>query len=161
MNKSVCRIAATHACGWLFIVLISAGAALAQQPAPIPAAPNISTRASEKLVDSLIADDAAVDKMLEAYSPKVRELDNVIGTLKGELRKGGMGAGSLGNFVADGMRAAAALKLGKPVDLAITNSGGLRKSTITEGELKQSDIFELMPFENALVIMDLTGEQVV
>ena len=42
--------------------------------------------------------------MLVAYSPKVRELDTVIGSLKGELRKGGMGAGSLGNFVSDGMR---------------------------------------------------------
>ena len=97
--------------------------------------------------------------MLVAYSPKVRELDAVIGSLKGELRKGGMGAGSLGNFVSDGMRWQAALKLGQPVDLALINAGGLRRSTITEGELRARDIFELLPFENALVTVELTGEQ--
>ena len=97
--------------------------------------------------------------MLVAYSPKVRELDAVLGSLKGELRKGGMGAGSLGNFVSDGMRWQAALKLGQPIDLALINGGGLRRSTISEGELRASDIFELLPFENALVRVDLTGEQ--
>ena len=97
--------------------------------------------------------------MLVVYSPKVRELDAVLGSLKGELRKGGMGAGSLGNFVSDGMRWQAGLKLGQPIDLALINGGGLRRSTISEGELRASDIFELLPFENALVRVDLTGEQ--
>jgi 2',3'-cyclic-nucleotide 2'-phosphodiesterase (5'-nucleotidase family) len=45
------------------------------------------------------------------------------------------------------------------VALAVTNAGGLRK-TISEGELLQRDIFELLPFENALVEFDLTGAQV-
>jgi 2',3'-cyclic-nucleotide 2'-phosphodiesterase (5'-nucleotidase family) len=146
-------------CGWVFVVLAYPAAAMAQQPSPTSAATNPTSRATEKLVDSSIADDPAVDKMLEPYSPKVHALDNVIGTLKGELRKSGMGAGSLGNFVTDGMRAAADLKLGRPVDLAVTNSGGMRKNTITEGELRQSDIFELMPFDNALIILNLSGEQ--
>ena len=104
-------------------------------------------------------DDPSVDKMLEAYAPKVRALDEVIGKLKGELKKGGIGAGSLGNFVADAIRDRAQVKLGKPVLLAITNSGGLRKDAIAEGDLKVNDIFELLPFENALVTLDLTGEQ--
>ena len=98
--------------------------------------------------------------MLAVYGPKVRALDVVIGKLKGELRKGGYGAGSLGNFVADGMRAQGSIKLGKPVDLAVMNGGGLRRNTISEGELRARDIFELLPFENALVTLDLTGEQV-
>ncbi|HAF12729.1 MAG TPA: hypothetical protein DCK99_03315 [Blastocatellia bacterium] len=99
--------------------------------------------------------------MLEAYAPKVRALDEVIGKLKGDLKKSGIGAGSLGNFVTDAMRAEATRKLGKPVMLAVTNGGGLRKSVMAEGELSQRDIFELLPFENALVAFDLTGAQVV
>lgn len=67
--------------------------------------------------------------MLMVYSPKVRALDQAVGKLKGDLKKGGVGAGSLGNFVADGMRAEAARKLGKPVVLALTNNGGLRKTS--------------------------------
>ena len=35
----------------------------------------------------------------------------------------------------------------------------LRRNTIGEGELRARDIFELLPFENALVTVELTGEQ--
>ena len=130
----------------------------AAAPAPTPA--DIHARVTEITVDSSLADDPAVDKMLEAYAPKVRALDVIIGKLKGELRKGGIGSGSLGNFVTDGLRAEASKKLGKPVVLAVTNGGGLRKNLISEGDLRIRDIFELLPFENALIEFDLTGAQV-
>ncbi len=139
----------------------SASAQVATKPAPAPSPVRSNARATETLVDSAIPDDPAVNKMLEAYAPKVRALGEVIGKLKGDLRKAGVGAGSLGNFVTDGLRAEAGRKLGKPVVLAVTNSGGLRKSVITEGDLRLQDIFELLPFENALVAFDLTGAQVI
>ena len=139
-----------------------AQAALGQATRPAPAATPADIHASvnETLVDSSIPADTAVEKMLTVYAPKVRALDELIGKLKGDLKKGGIGAGSLGNFVTDGIRAEASQKLGKPVLLAVTNGGGLRKSVIPEGDLRVRDIFELMPFENALVAFDLTGEQV-
>jgi len=152
----------------LLLMLVFAGAAPAfTQPAAKPQASpaqtggsDIHTRVTETLIDASISDDTAVDKMLAGYAPRVRELDNVIGHLRGELRKGGVGAGSLGNFVTDGILTEARAKLGSSVVLAVTNAGGLRKSAISEGELKQRDIFELLPFENALVEFDLTGAQV-
>jgi 2',3'-cyclic-nucleotide 2'-phosphodiesterase (5'-nucleotidase family) len=134
-------------------------AAPAPSQTPAPASKDVHARVTEISVDSSITDDPAVDKMLAAYSPKVRELDSILGTLKGELRKGGIGAGSLGNFVSDGMRAQASVKIGKHVDLAVMNGGGLRRATIGEGELRARDIFELLPFENALVALELNGEQ--
>lgn len=130
-------------------------------PIPTPAPADIHARVTLKPVDSSVRDDPSVDKMLEPYYAKVRALDEVIGKLKGDLNKGGIGAGSLGNFVVDAMRDRAQVKLGKPVLLAITNSGGLRKDALAEGDLRVSDIFELLPFENALVTLDLTGEQLV
>ncbi len=39
------------------------------------------------------------------------------------------------------------------------NGGGLRKNDIAAGELRASDIFELLPFENALVALEVTGAQ--
>jgi 2',3'-cyclic-nucleotide 2'-phosphodiesterase (5'-nucleotidase family) len=140
----------------------SAFAQAATQPAPkaVPTPADIRANVSETLVDGTVPDDSSVDKMLKVYSPKVRALDQVAGKLKGDLRKGGVGAGSLGNFVTDGLRAQGSQKLGKPVVLVITNSGGLRKNAITEGDLRFRDIFELLPFENALVAFDLTGAQV-
>ncbi|MDX6383564.1 MAG: hypothetical protein QOK48_1137, partial [Blastocatellia bacterium] len=156
----------------LLVLAFGAPASLAQQPAPktssTPAQPQTSqppkgadvhARVTETAVDASIPDDAPVDQMLAVYSPKVRELDVVIGKLKGELRKGGTGAGSLGNFVTDGMREQAAVKTGKPITMALMNAGGMRRSTIGEGEIRARDVFELLPFENALVTIDLTGAQ--
>jgi len=134
--------------------------AASPNPSPITAPRDVKAHVTETLIDSSIPDDPAVDQMLAAYTPKVRALDTILGKLKGELRKGGVGAGSLGNFVADGMRAQASARLGKRIDLAIMNGGGLRRNTISEGELRTRDIFELLPFENALVTLDLSGEQI-
>ena len=145
------------------LVCLGAGSVWAQtatQPAPSATPVDIKARVTERSVDATTPDDPAVDKMLETYAPKVRALDLVIGKLVGDLKKGGAGAGSLGNFVTDGIRSRASLKLGKPVALAVTNNGGLRKSVIAEGDLRTRDIFELLPFENALVEFDLSGAQV-
>jgi 2',3'-cyclic-nucleotide 2'-phosphodiesterase (5'-nucleotidase family) len=131
-----------------------------QTPAAPASAPlDLRVKTSERAIDASIPNDPAVDAIIEPYSAKVRELDAPIGKLTGELKKGGMGAGSLGNFVADALRAQAEVKLGKPVLLAITNSGGLRKNEFAEGNLTSNDIYQLLPFENALVVLDLTGEQ--
>jgi 2',3'-cyclic-nucleotide 2'-phosphodiesterase (5'-nucleotidase family) len=116
--------------------------------------------AKRTVIDSGIQDDAEVLKLLEPYRTKVRELDNVIGRLEGELKKGKPGAGSLGYFVSDGLRSEASRRLKTPVVLTITNSGGLRRNAIPEGTLRVQDIFELLPFENALIVLDMTGEQV-
>jgi 2',3'-cyclic-nucleotide 2'-phosphodiesterase (5'-nucleotidase family) len=145
----------------LSILAAAAQSARAQAAAPAqsPKPADIHARATEITVDSSIPDDQAVEKMLQVYAPRVRALNEAIGKLKGELKKGGIGAGSLGNFVADALRDRAQVNLGKPVLLAITNSGGLRKNAIAEGDLTAGDIFELLPFENALVTLDLTGDQ--
>ena len=141
------------------------GAAIEPCPAtPAPARPNTTqarpeTRARLLTVDSSIPDDPDVLKIIAPYEEKVRELSKVIGRLQGGLSKTGVGGGSLGNFVTDAIRAQAAAKLGKPIVLAMVNNGGLRKNEIAAGELRASDIFELLPFENALVSLDVTGAQ--
>lgn len=132
---------------------------LAKKPGSATAPAIVEGRVTEVLVDASIPDDPALEKMLAPYSSKVSALEVVIGKLEVELKKGAVGAGNLGNFVTDGMRVQSSAKLGKPVLLAITNSGGLRKNTIAPGDLRAADIFELLPFENALVEVDLTGAQ--
>jgi 2',3'-cyclic-nucleotide 2'-phosphodiesterase (5'-nucleotidase family) len=141
------------------------GAAIEPCPAtPAPARPNTTqarpdTRARLLTVDSSIPDDPDVLKIIAPYEEKVRELSKVIGRLQGGLSKTGVGGGSLGNFVTDAIRAQAEAKLGKPIVLAMVNNGGLRKNEIAAGELRASDIFELLPFENALILLDVTGAQ--
>ncbi|HEU4714450.1 MAG TPA: 5'-nucleotidase C-terminal domain-containing protein [Pyrinomonadaceae bacterium] len=128
---------------------------------PAIAAPPVKTdvRARQTTVDAGIPDDPAVEKMLAPYSEKVRALSVVIGRLDAALKKDAVGSGSLGNFVTDAVRAHAKAKLGKPVALVMMNSGGLRKNEISPGELRASDIFELLPFENALIALEINGAQ--
>jgi 2',3'-cyclic-nucleotide 2'-phosphodiesterase (5'-nucleotidase family) len=126
-------------------------------PAPKPGVTN--TRARLLPVNSSVPDDPDVTKIVAPYAERIRDLSKVIGRLEGDLKKSGAGAGSLGNFVTDGLRAQAQAKLGKPVVLTVMNAGGLRKNDIAAGELRSSDIFELLPFENALVALEVTGTQ--
>jgi len=168
MNSFILKQVRSVAPRWLFLLalLVTAAAPALTQPltkprtSPTPTAgADVRARVSETIVDSSIPGDPAFDQMLAVYSPKVREIEKVIGKLRGDLRKGGVGAGSLGNFVTDGILFEARQKLGNSVALAVTNAGGLRKSAISEGELREKDIWELLPFENALVQFDLTGAQ--
>ncbi|HKQ53429.1 MAG TPA: 5'-nucleotidase C-terminal domain-containing protein [Pyrinomonadaceae bacterium] len=147
-------------CAALLCLLTAAAQSQQAAPAQQPAAPlEIRVKATEREIDESIPADPATAAVVAPYTAKVRELDAPIGKLAGDLKKTGMGAGSLGNFVADALRARAAAKLGQPVLLAITNSGGLRKNEIAAGSLSAGDIYQLLPFENALVALDLTGEQ--
>jgi len=124
-----------------------------------PAAPaKVNANVSQTVVDSSIPDDSTLQKIIAPYSAKVNELSVVIGTLEGELKKSGVGGASLGTLVTDAMATAARVKA-KPVDLAFTNSSGLRKNNIAPGQLRASDIFELLPFENALIEVEVTGAQ--
>jgi 2',3'-cyclic-nucleotide 2'-phosphodiesterase (5'-nucleotidase family) len=157
-------------CACAVLLCLFAFLAQAQQPAetkaappaqPAPAPLEIRAQATEREINDSIPADKSVEAVVAPYSAKVHELDAPIGKLAGDLKKTGMGAGSLGNFVADALRARAEVKLGQPVLLAITNGGGLRKNEIAAGSLSAMDIYELLPFENALVALDLTGAQLI
>ena len=156
----------------ILLLVVALGAliapALAQSTAiqpcdatPKPAAANApvktGVRGSQTTIDATIPEDPEIEKLLAPYSAKVRALTLVIGRLEGPLKKEPVGGGLLGNFVTDAIRSYAETKLGKPVTLTIMNAGGLRKNQIAAGELRASDIFELLPFENALVAVELTG----
>ena len=70
---------------------------------------------------------------------------------------------SLGNFYADACFKAADSIFFKEkkehLDFALFNYGGIRTS-IPKGNVKVEDIFKLMPFENKLVIVELSGSMV-
>jgi 5'-nucleotidase len=60
----------------------------------------------------------------------------------------------MGNFVSDSMRT-----YFPDVDFAFTNAGGLR-ADIDEGPITLEEIYAVLPFNNTLVTMELTGAQV-
>jgi 2',3'-cyclic-nucleotide 2'-phosphodiesterase (5'-nucleotidase family) len=64
----------------------------------------------------------------------------------------------LTNFSADMLRSEAETRLNMHIDIAIMNRGGLR-TDIPQGDISVGNIYELMPFENELVIIWLRGDK--
>ena len=62
------------------------------------------------------------------------------------------------NFAADALLTMAQRHSKTPIDIAITNKGGLR-STLPQGAITYGDIYNVFPFENTLALLTLNGEQ--
>lgn len=62
----------------------------------------------------------------------------------------------LSNLIADVLRQSGSKAIGKPVDVAVMNMGGIRNA-MPEGEITFGTIYEIAPFENALCVVTMEG----
>lgn len=92
--------------------------------------------------------DAKVNAMVEAIGP---ELKRVIGKLEVDWKASYSDESNLGQFETDAFR----WKTG--ADIALLNGGSLRKS-LNKGDITLSDIWEINPFGNELVVMTVSGK---
>ncbi|CAN5773742.1 5'-nucleotidase [soil metagenome] len=107
-------------------------------------------------VSPAVEADARAEATIAPYREQVQQkILEVIGRAPVPLRKE-VGESPLGNFVTDLMLQQARTLSSGPVDLAVVNQGGLR-NPLPEGDITVEHVFELMPFENELVILTLTG----
>jgi len=66
---------------------------------------------------------------------------------------------TLGNFVCDALKYNAEKEFKNlPIDVVMVNRGGLRVN-LPKGDIKVVNIFELMPFENDLILVKIKGEK--
>lgn len=94
--------------------------------------------------------------------PMKQKLDkemNVVVAVSEEVMKAGKPESLLSNWCTDVYRQAASEYLKEPVDMAVVNMGSLR-SQLPKGNITVGNIFQLMPFENELVILWLKGSEV-
>lgn len=110
-------------------------------------------------VDTTIPADPQMEAQIEPYRQEVTtKMSEVVGKAPVALGKGDYES-PLGNFVVDLQLAQSEPLYGKPIDLSLTTNGGLRMP-LPEGEITTGNVFELMPFENELVVLTLKGETV-
>jgi 2',3'-cyclic-nucleotide 2'-phosphodiesterase (5'-nucleotidase family) len=110
-------------------------------------------------VNTAVAADVAAEAAIIPYRQKVEQrMSEVIGQAPTELKADAIES-PLGNFVADLQRSQAAALLGRPIDMGLMTRGGLRY-IIPQGNITVGDIFELMPFENELLVLTLSGATV-
>ena len=104
--------------------------------------------------------DANLVKLLAPYKDSVNNsMNGVIATLQNTMEKR-QPEGSLGNFVTDAQLIMGAEKFKRKVDLSIVNNGGIRLQELTAGAITRGKIFELMPFDNELIMLTMSGKNV-
>lgn len=114
------------------------------------------TADSDRVITDSVAPDPEVQAIVDRYQAELQEaLGETVGEattsiLRGETRSV---ESEMGNFVADSMRT-----YYPGVDFAFQNAGGLR-ADIDQGPITLEEIYAVLPFNNTLVTMELTGAQ--
>ncbi len=112
------------------------------------------------LVDSTTSANPDMEALISPYRQKLNKvMGKIVGHAAVDLYRGKPEA-PLNNFVADLMLRRANREFPETVHVAITNVGGLR-TNIPAGPITLGKIYEVMPFENELVILEMTGSQLI
>ena len=119
----------------------------------------------QTVINETIASDKTYENTIKPYREKVeKEMTTVISYTPINLnRTDGDLESSLGNLMADLCYERAnpvfLSRTGKNIDFAMFNYGGIR-ATISKGNITNENAFNLMPFENSLVVVELTSEKI-
>ena len=129
----------------------------------------VSTQNQQYRIDSNLQAKPEIDSYLSPFRDSLEKMvDRVIASSEVELTIGRSGKElvpsqvALGNFMSDAIlkiatEKASALNKPKP-DLSLFTWGSFRKS-LPKGNITLRNIFELMPFENEMVVLTLSGTQ--
>ena len=98
--------------------------------------------------------DKEMARIIQAYYGRIeKEYSKVVGETSVPLIRYHQRESNIGNFICDTMRK----KTG--TDIAFINSGAIRNN-IPKGRITLEQVFTLLPFDNILVTMKLTGKQI-
>lgn len=104
--------------------------------------------------------DAEIEAIINPYKSQLDgEMNEVIGEVEHELTKR-LPESTLGNFIADLLKIESEREFNMKIDFAAQNHGGLRIPSIPKGPLKKNKIYEVMPFDNTLVVIEAKGDVV-
>jgi 2',3'-cyclic-nucleotide 2'-phosphodiesterase (5'-nucleotidase family) len=100
------------------------------------------------------------DSIIGPYRQQMEaEMGKVIGSVEKRLSKGAPES-LLSNWFGDMIYRQSLNHHSTPPDFAFMNAGGIRLPEMAEGELVVGKIYELMPFDNFLVIVSMSGYDV-
>jgi 2',3'-cyclic-nucleotide 2'-phosphodiesterase (5'-nucleotidase family) len=108
-------------------------------------------------VSSDVEENPLVRRLLyELFESRVEEeMARVVGYTPVDLKRGPRGSDSnIGNFVTD------AIRWHTEADIAIYNNGGIR-TDIPAGEITVGNMYEIEPFGNTIISVELTKEQMI
>ncbi|WP_345075295.1 5'-nucleotidase C-terminal domain-containing protein [Flavivirga amylovorans] len=115
-----------------------------------------------------ITDTLPIDSEIEAYIKPFRDniqkdLDSVLAySVNTYSKSDGELNTAIGNFMADAVYNEAnpifKKRTGKNIDMVLLNHGGIR-SILSKGHITKRTAYQIMPFENSIVVVALKGKQ--
>jgi 2',3'-cyclic-nucleotide 2'-phosphodiesterase (5'-nucleotidase family) len=120
---------------------------------------HLTNRTASRIgVDSVVAPaDSSVARFLTPYRQGLdKTMNEVLTRSTGRIEKG-QPNGPLNDLLTDALLQQATQRYGKPIDCSHLNFGGIRNN-LPEGNITTGSVFEVMPFDNQLVVLTLTGD---
>lgn len=112
---------------------------------------------------SVQAKDGVIDALVQRYASLTAPITSIVlGNLTGFLDRKANPAGesSLGDVIADSFLAASSdASYTTPAQIAFTNPGGIRADLTSSLQVTFGQLYNVQPFGNNLITMDLTGTQ--
>ncbi|MFH1145110.1 MAG: 5'-nucleotidase C-terminal domain-containing protein [Candidatus Eisenbacteria bacterium] len=109
-------------------------------------------------IDDKLADDPAVDGLIAPYRETVVEKMSEPLAFSPVPMETDRPEGLLGALASDIVLARARAETGLPVEACVMNNGGLRRG-LPPGTITLGLVYEVMPFDNEIVVLRLAGEQ--
>lgn len=104
---------------------------------------------------TVVAADASIENLIAPYKAQLdAEMNEVIGVAAETLDKR-KPESLLGNWMCDLLYEQIMAYTGAEIDFASVNYGGIRIPTVQKGDITRGKIFELMPFDNMIVVIHL------
>jgi 2',3'-cyclic-nucleotide 2'-phosphodiesterase (5'-nucleotidase family) len=115
---------------------------------------------NERIDQRVKEEDPSINELIAPYKEELdKTMGEVIASTPFELVKSRPN-GSLNNWVADLVLELTNANYDRKIDFAIQNYGGVRVSSIGQGDILIRTIYELMPFDNKVSILELDGKVV-
>jgi 2',3'-cyclic-nucleotide 2'-phosphodiesterase (5'-nucleotidase family) len=118
----------------------------------------VSSETSYYNINNELPKDSTTIALIKPYADSVNKtMNKVIGYAAIDMPKG-KPESLMGNFFCDALLSLSNDYFNTKADVCIMNYGGLRIPVVSKGNITIGKVFELMPFDNFLVLMKVKGE---
>jgi len=109
---------------------------------------------SAEVIDVLSEyEDGRIDDIIDDYYERIEdEMERTLAFCPSTLKRNSKGESAIGDWICDSIRGSF------DASVVLMNSGGIR-ADLERGDVTVGDIYAMMPFDNTIVLVELTGSQ--
>lgn len=110
-------------------------------------------------INTEVAESEQIEAIISPYRVKMDSMmGEVIGYAAHDLTTEGAYESTLGTFVTELLVKQSMLSFDQKVDVAIMNHHGGLRAPINQGAITLGEVFEVMPFENETILLEIPGD---